>query len=156
MSCPVRNDTRAQMGVPIAPESMTSRACGSRFRKRVFSCTMNGTPAARHALDDGYATLPGRSKRLLHDTGSLWLAASPTSCVRFHRGRDVDEVELLARSISAASRSKLPAPVALRSVARLLGIDIADGRELDAVHARPGGQMVLGEEPAADDPDPKR
>ena len=46
MSWPVREETRAQVGLPIVPDAMTSRALRTGARKRVFSCTMKGTPAA--------------------------------------------------------------------------------------------------------------
>ena len=45
--------------------------------------------------------------------------------------------------------------VALCGRARLADIEIADGCQNDIVHAGPGGQMVFGEEAAADDAGPE-
>jgi hypothetical protein len=108
-------------------------------------------------LDDADAILPSRRERLLHDRRKLARRRhSDELGVRFHRGGDVDEIELLTVEHFGGVGIGCACAVALCSGAGFSEVEIADGGQDDVVHAGPGRQMVFGKETAADDADPER
>ena len=80
MSWPVRNVIRPQVRAPSAPERTTSRAARIGARKRVFSCTIIRSPAARQK-----ATMPRQLSQVgargFWTTSGNWReATNSTSC----------------------------------------------------------------------------
>ena len=156
MLCPVRNETRAQVGLPIAPESMISRNLSHGLQKaRVLMHHERNAGGAR-SLDDRDAILEGRRERLLHDRREFSTCGErDQTCVRFHRRRDVNEVQPLARQHLGGVAVISSSLVALSGGTRLFKVDVTDRGEHDVVHARPCRQMIFRKEAAADQADAK-
>ncbi len=136
MLCPVRNDTRAQVGLPIAPEIDDLADLSHGLQKaRVFMHHERNARGAR-SLDDRDAILKVGRERLLHDRRELAACGEPDEIrVRFHRRRDINKVEPLPREHLGRVAIKGPSLVAFGGGARLFKVDVTDRRQHDVVHA---------------------
>src|ERR1700689_5822330 len=95
-----------------------------------------GNTGALAPLYDGYAILPCRREWLLHDRRQIARRRhSDEFGVRFHRGGDVDEIELLTVEHFGRVSVTCARAVTLRGGPGFSDIEIADGGQDDVVHA---------------------
>ena len=128
-----------------------------RLQKARVLVHHEGNASGLRSLDDGDAILERRRERLLHDRREFSTRGErDQTCVRFHRRRDVNEVQQLARQHLGRVAVISSGLVAFSRNARLFEVDVTDCRKLDFVHARPCRKMIFGKEAAADQTDAKR
>ena len=144
---------RSRIGRPIVPASISARSARYQGRNRQFSWIISRTPAASQAsIIASRSGRTGRRRLLAEDVRPVPGGQLDQLAVRLGPGADLDEVERLLvleqrRGVGVAAGPRAPRPPA-RS--RRSGIEVAEGDEPGLRDPRPGLQVVLRDEPAAD------